>query len=634
LKTLLSQTTYIIILFVNILLIAALVYVHQRMYIVSDENEQQMAWKTLKNTVEKADFFFNENETTCVEMSKYVSLLKNDTALLYQALTQLLQNNHDLRATFVCFYDSTRQQNTYLVRNKNNIERASFNDYITEMKQKSLQEYFKKNHSKPLWEDQAIFMVENQAHINLFVPFSDQSNQPKGFIGFNLNLAWVDTLLQSESTNYKNDARAFMFMMTSDGTAISVAGNIIEKNKNLIQETNNDESFLSMIYNMRNGETESIKLKNTYTKTDNMFFYKSLTNKKISIALSYCENQSMNTWNRLFIISIGALLFSFGIISLWLWWYWKKRMKMVDKIGETLDEIGVKGSTTAVLPSSSQHRDLEELCVKIENMQRGLEQKDRDLISGTKAIERIEHERKLSKIIRQYFHSSVHQSYPPLLHDVKIDYLDDVGGDFHDFFRISSQLICFVAGTVSRPKKSISNIQTSVDILMTMNLIRSHLKAYSSLDECVFYLNNDLYSQNNGRFTVNIFIGVINCETGFFEFISAGAPTYWMISHRCIFSYPVQHGSPLASKPNEKYSSPGNNELAHGDMLLVHTAGALSRQNTTGERYGQQRLQDVMATSSMMDPKMFLEKIVENITEFTKNQSVQVDDYTLLAVKY
>jgi serine phosphatase RsbU (regulator of sigma subunit) len=506
------------------------------------------------------------------------------------------------------------------------------------MKQKSLQEHFKTNHLKPFWEDQSIFMTENQAHINLFVPFSDKSNQPKGFVGFNMNLAWVDTLLHSALTYYRNDTRAFMFMMTVDGIAVSVAGNIIEKNKNLIKETNDDDAFISMIYNMRNGETESIKLKNTYTKAANMFFYKSLTNKRISIALSYCENQSMNAWNRLFMMGMGALLFSFSIITLWLWWYWKKRTKMSDRIGEILDEIGQKGSTTAVLPSSSQHQDLEELCVKIENMQRGLEQRDRDLVSGTKVLERRDHEREIAQNIRQYFCPSVFQPYnaslsPKIQQHIKTDYLDDVGGDFHDFFRISSQLICFVTGTVSRPKKSMSNIQTSMDILMTMNLIRSHLKGYSSLDECVFYLNNDLYSQNYGRFTVNMFIGVINCETGVLDYINAGAPSHYMISHRGIFSCPGQNGSPLALKPNEKYSL-GNEKFSDGDMMLTYTAGALSRQNTTSERYGQKRLEEIMAASKKMNPDMFLEKIVEDIADFTKTQLVQVDDYTLLAVKY
>jgi serine phosphatase RsbU (regulator of sigma subunit) len=449
-----------------------------------------------------------------------------------------------------------------------------------------------------------------------------------------MNLAWIDTLLRSALTYYKNDALAFTFMLTSDGIAAGVAGDIIEKNKNLIQETNNDDAFISMIYNMRNGETESLKLKNTYTKADNMFFYKSLTNKKISIALSYHENQSMNAWNRLFMMSVGALLFSFVIITLWLWWYWKKRAKMADKIGEILNEIGEKGSITGVLPSSSQHQDLEELCVKIESMQRGIEQRDRELVSDTKAIERKDQEKELAQNIRQYFYPSVFQPHnTSLSHKIRIDYLDDVGGDFHDFFKISPKLICFVTGTVSRPKKSISNIQTSIDILMTMNLIRSHLKAYTSLNECVFYLNNDLYSQSNGNFTVNIFMGVINCETGSLEFVSAGAPPHYMISHRGILSYPVQHGSPFALKPNEEYLS-GNEKFSNGDMLLVHTAGALSRQNSISERYGQQRLQDIMAASKMMNPDMFLEQIVKNITAFTQNQFVQVDDYTLLAIKY
>lgn len=610
------------------------------MYIISNDKEQQIAWQTLNNTVEKANSLFDRSETSCIETSKFVESLEKDTALLYQTLTQLLENNHNLRATFICFYDSTRRQNTYLIRNKNDIEKVSFNDYITEMKKKSLQEHFKQNQMKPFWEDLTISITDNQAHINFFVPFSDRTTQPKGFIGFNMNLTWIDTLLHTSLTYYENDAHAFMFMLTSDGVAVSVAGDVIEKNKNLIEESDKDEAFLSMIYNMRNGETESLKLKNTYTKTANMFFYKSLKNKKIAIALSYYENQFVNAWDHLFILLIGAVLFFFGIVTLWLRWYWKKRTETVDKIGICLDELNEKNSMTATLPSSPQHQDLEELCTKIETLQRGLDQKNKNLVSNTKATERKEYERKLAQSIRKYFYSSVFQFYDASLshkiqQHIKISYLPDIGGDFHDYFNISPQQICFVTGTVSRTKKDLSNIQTSLNILMTMNLIRSHFKAYSSLATYMTNLNNDLYSQNNGSFTVNIFIGVLNCETGMLEFVNAGTPTHYMISHRSIFSFPGQYGLSLASKLNQQYPV-GIKELSNGDMILIHTAGVLSRQNPISERYGEQRLKNIISATSKMNPpvSLLLENIFKNITEFTENQSVQADDYTLLAIKY
>ena len=637
-KTLFGQVTYVIILIVIILLMMFLFYVNHRMRVITDDNEQKIAWQTLNNAVEKANFLFEKNETAYIEVSKFASSLENDTALLHQTLTQLLQNNHDLRAVFICFYDSTLKQNVYLTRDKNHIEKVSFNDYISDIKQKSLHKHFNENHLKPFWENPIISSTENQACSNLFVPFADKSNQLKGFVGFNMSLAWIDDVLHSELTYYKNDALAFMFMLDADGIAISTTNDdIIKKNSSLIDSALNNNAVVSTLYSMRNGETESIKLKTDYTKTTNMFFYKSLTNKQLSIALSYYKNQSMNAWTRLFVMITGTVLFFFGIISLWLWWYWKKRVEMIDKIERCLAEIE-EGSTTALIPSSLQHQDLAELCVRIESMQRGIDRKNHKIVLDTKAIESKDKERELALYIRRYFYSPQFQYYDASLsrkiyQHIKTSYLLDVGGDFHDYFHISPQLIGFVTGTVSRPKKSISNIQTAIDILMTMSLIRSHLKAYSSLRQAVYCLNNDLYSQNNGNFTVNAFIGVLNCETGILEFVSAGAPTHYMISHRSIFSFPVQHGLSFASIPNEEYTV-GSRELSNGDMLLAHTAGVLSRQNNTGEKYGQSRLEKVMSAYSMMDPATFLERIVKDISIFTESYFSQVDDYTLLAIKY
>jgi sigma-B regulation protein RsbU (phosphoserine phosphatase) len=148
----------------------------------------------------------------------------------------------------------------------------------------------------------------------------------------------------------------------------------------------------------------------------------------------------------------------------------------------------------------------------------------------------------------------------------------------------------------------------------------------------MFFLNNDLYSQNKGRFTVNIFVSVINCKTGDFSYVSAGAPTYYLISSQNILSSPVELGLSLASMPNEKYSI-GTGNLSNGNMLLVYTAGVLSRQNATSEKYGELRLKKIMSAANTMDPTMFLEKIAEDITLFSKGQFAQVDDYTLLAIK-
>ena len=640
-RELFSQTTYVIILIVNILTIAAVVYVNREMRIITDDNEQRHAWQTLNDAIKKADSFFDRNETICVEFSKFASLLENDTALLHHSLSQLLENNHELRAAFIHFYDSTqRKPSTYLIQDNNHIQPAVFNDYVSEMKQKSLQEQFEKNNSHPFWENPTISITDNQACINLFVPFFDKSNRLKGFVGFNMSLAWVDAILRSALTYYENDALAFLFMLAPDGSAISVAGDVIEKNQNLIEIAIfvNDDALASMLYNMRNGESASLKLKNLSTQNTNIFFYKSLTNKKISIALSYHDNQSVMAWNRLFILILALLIFFFGLVTLWFWWYWKKRTEMVDKMGESIEDIE-RGSTSAVFPSSSLHHDLQELCLRINNMQRGLIVRKQETISNTRANERSEYEIELARIIRRYFYSSVFQFYyGDLAHKinqyVKRDYLtDSVGGDFHDYFNISPHQICFVAGTVSRPKKGNSNIQTAMSIIMTMNLIRSHLKAYSKLDQCIFYLNNDLCSQSNGNFTVSAFIGVIDCETGVLESVSAGAPSPYMIAHRSIFSFPVQDGLPLASRPNEEYSI-GIRELSDGDMLMVHTEGVLSRQNTNSDQYGQARLLQAMSAISMMNPEMFLEKIVDNISAFTEGQKIQVDDYTLFAIKY
>jgi len=638
--TLFSHVTYIIILTVTILTVVSVLYVNRKMHTMADKNEQRYAWQILNHTIKQIDAFFDRNETTCIEISKFSALLEKDTTLMYHTLTRLLENNNELRTTFIHFYDSVKQQQAYLIRKNNHIQRAVLNEYITEIKLKSLQEQFGKNNMLPFWENPTISLTDNQAYINLFVPFTDKSNQLKGFVGFNMNLKWIDALLESSLTYYENDPHAFIFMLSPNGYVVGSAGNIrkIEKNDNLIEAAKDDIPFLSILYNMRNGETASAKPQNTFIKTNNVFFYKSLTNKKISIALSYRENQSLTYWTRQFILILFVLVFFFGIVTLWMWLYWRSRTMIVNNIELCLQAIE-RGSTTAVLPSPSFHQDLQLLCYRIDRMQTGLSIRNEESATVIKAAANAKYEKEFAHRIRMYFYSPAFRVYPEHLANkikqyVKKEYLKEgVGGDFHDFFSISSQQICFVAGNVSRSKKETNNLQTAIDILMTMSLIRSNFKASSSLYQSVFSLNNDLSLQSNGRFTVNAFIGVLNCETGVLESVSAGAPTPYMIAHRSIFHFPKQDGLALASMRNENYSI-RREELSNGDMILICTAGVFSRQSANGDIYGETRLQQTMRTISMAEPDIFLEKIVENLTEFTRNQPSQVDDYTLLAIKY
>lgn len=616
-----------------------ILYVNQKMQTTTEVNEQRYTWQILNNTIKQTDSFFEKNETMFVELSKFASLLENDTTLLRTTLTQLLENNSELRSTFIHFYDSTKKLQLYLIRDKNQIQKAVLSEYISEMKQKSLQDHFEKNNNHPFWDNPTISVTDDHAYINLYVPFYDKSKRLKGFIGFNMNLKWVDSILNSVITFYEKDAHAFIFMMSQDGYVISTAGNLrIKKNDNLIEASKDDLPFTSMLYNMRNRETDCIKLKSNFIETSNMFFFKSLTNKRISIALSFNKNQSMTVWTRQFIMILSVLIFFLGIITLWFWLYLKNRYKIVNNLEECLQEIE-KGSTTAVLPSPSFHQDLQRLYYSIEKMQKGISMRNEERTYSTRAEEYKKNEIENAQRIRMYFYSSAFRVYPEYLANkikqyVKKDYLSDsVGGDFHDYFSISPQQICFITGTVSRSKKETSNIQTAMDIIMTMTLLRSNFKIYSSLYQSVFSLNNDLYLQNNGRFTINAFIGVFNCETGVLESVSAGAPTPYMIAHRSIFHFPEQNGLPLASRRNEEYSI-GKKELSNGDMLLIFTEGVVSRQNINTEKYGEVRLQQTMRAISMMDPEMFVEKIAENINDFTKGQPSQVDDYTLFAIKY
>jgi sigma-B regulation protein RsbU (phosphoserine phosphatase) len=336
------------------------------------------------------------------------------------------------------------------------------------------------------------------------------------------------------------------------------------------------------------------------------------------------------------ILTLVIMLFII-LIVIWFWWYDKKRKEMLGKICQAIDNIS-KGSTSSILPVSTIHGDLNEISLRIIMMQHGLDARNKEIISNTQDSERRSYERMLAQNIRKYFYTETYQSLSDTTSQnmelaVRYKYLADVGGDFHDLFNLSPESVCFVAGSVTRPKKDQNNIQTALDVLLTMNMIRMCVSQNKPLNTSIFELNNLLLKQNKGRFSVNLFVGIIECNTGKVDFICVGSCAIYLVSKQNIMSFGMKHGSALALVENETYAY-GNRVLDFGDMLLIYTAGAISSQNTQNERFGLQRMSKTIAEISSINPEMFLKKISENIAEFSEMQSEQIDDYTLMAIKY
>ena len=70
-----------------------------------------------------------------------------------------------------------------------------------------------------------------------------------------------------------------------------------------------------------------------------------------------------------------------------------------------------------------------------------------------------------------------------------------------------------------------------------------------------------------------------------------------------------------------------------GDAIFVYTDGVPEANNTDGEFYGMERMEEALNQMADRDPKGILQGVRENVAAFT-GEAMQFDDLTMLCLEY
>ena len=91
-----------------------------------------------------------------------------------------------------------------------------------------------------------------------------------------------------------------------------------------------------------------------------------------------------------------------------------------------------------------------------------------------------------------------------------------------------------------------------------------------------------------------------------------------------------EHRVPLGALPKGVYS-PLSIELKPGELLLAYSDGVTDARSPEGEFFGEQRLEDVVASTVTLDPDDLVSQVLAAVKAFTRG-GLLYDDVTLLAI--
>ncbi|MBE6447121.1 MAG: response regulator [Alphaproteobacteria bacterium] len=204
----------------------------------------------------------------------------------------------------------------------------------------------------------------------------------------------------------------------------------------------------------------------------------------------------------------------------------------------------------------------------------------------------------------------------------------EVGGDFYDFFWLSSSKLGMVIADVSG-----KNISAAMFAVISKTLIKTFAKLGLSPSECFKRVNRILCEENVATMFVTAMYGIFDLETNKFTYTNAGHLPLIEIKPLDGPAF-IECESGIALGIAEEVEFIDNVlDITPGEMLLLYTDGVSEAINTEGEEFDFDRLINVIKNSRLITPKILTQKLFSSIKEFT-NGAAQSDDITTLCFKY
>ena len=207
----------------------------------------------------------------------------------------------------------------------------------------------------------------------------------------------------------------------------------------------------------------------------------------------------------------------------------------------------------------------------------------------------------------------------------------EVGGDFYDFFQFNDGDFGLVIGDVSGKGTSAAFYMAEFK-----GVIQTLARTLNNPLELAIHANAVIYRNMERRSFVSAVFGKYDPRRGLFQFVRAGhTPVIYCQAAtsniQCLQPAGLGIGldkGTIFNRITEVYTIP----LLPQDVLFLYTDGLTEARNPQGEEFGEERLQQLLASSGSDSVHRLKEKIFDTVMDFIQNTPLH-DDLTYVILK-
>jgi serine phosphatase RsbU (regulator of sigma subunit) len=196
---------------------------------------------------------------------------------------------------------------------------------------------------------------------------------------------------------------------------------------------------------------------------------------------------------------------------------------------------------------------------------------------------------------------------------------DEFGGNLCDFFQIDKEHIAlFFADAAEK------GIAAGLYAIKAKNMLRKALLKHSP-GKALKIVNDELFYQEKTKLSLRIFLGVLNLRSGVLLIFNSGHVDPVIKSAGGQVKFVKGPFMPLLGASSETFFTALPLQMYSGDKLIFYSGDMIEAENSSGEKYGTDRLRDIISSYAHNEAKDAVDAISRSITEFTGASSLDVD---------
>lgn len=200
-----------------------------------------------------------------------------------------------------------------------------------------------------------------------------------------------------------------------------------------------------------------------------------------------------------------------------------------------------------------------------------------------------------------------------------------VGGDFYDFELVDEGSLVVVVADVSG-----KGIPASLLMATLHAAVNSNEDARKKPAAMLQRINTLLFHRTSAEEFATVFYGVVDLDTGRMKYANAGHEFPYIVSPGTVDRL-GDSGLVLGCLPSFEYEEK-TCEIPAGGTLVLFTDGVTDATTTTGESFGEERLQEALVSNGSIGSTDLCSAILDKVRDFSHEGDYQ-DDLTLVVLR-